>query len=88
MQILPANEHKPAIDTHFESEWLEDGYRQYHENTADEADADSFFVTFVHTADKSNTILSNHQTICHFSVISSHFHYHLSHTRAEYPRNL
>ena len=39
--------------THFESEWLEDGYRQYHENTADEADADSFFVTFVHTVGKA-----------------------------------
>ena len=39
---------------HFEAEGLEDGYRQHHEEGADEADADGFFVTFVHTADKSN----------------------------------
>ena len=73
---------------HFESEWLENGYRQHHEGGADKADTKGFFMTFVHTADKSNTILSNHQTIRHFSVISSHFHYRLSHTHAEYPRNL
>ena len=35
-----------------ESEGLEDGYRQHHEDAADEADADGFFVSFVHTADK------------------------------------
>ena len=35
-----------------ESEGLEDGYRQYHEGATDGADADSFFMTFVHTADK------------------------------------
>ena len=39
---------------YFESEWLEDGYRQHHEGAADEADADGFFVTFVHTTGKSN----------------------------------
>ena len=38
----------------FESEGLEDSYRQHHKDGADEADADGFFVTFVHTADKSN----------------------------------
>ena len=37
----------------FESEGLEDGYRQYHECSTDEADADSFFVTFVHTVASS-----------------------------------
>ena len=37
---------------HFESEGLEDGYRQHHEGAADEADADGFFMTFVHTAGK------------------------------------
>jgi hypothetical protein len=57
---------------HFESEGLEDGYCQYHEDGADETRADGFFVTFVHTADKSNTILLNHQTIRHFLTISSH----------------
>jgi hypothetical protein len=38
---------------YFQSEGLEDSYRQYHESSADESDADGFFVTFVHTADKS-----------------------------------
>ena len=37
---------------HFESKGLEDSYRQHHEGAADEADADGFFMTFVHTADK------------------------------------
>jgi hypothetical protein len=73
---------------HFESEGLENGNRQHHEGTTDKADADSFFVIFVHTAGKSNTISSNHQTIHHFSTILSHFHYRLSQTYAEYPRNL
>ena len=36
----------------FESEGLEDCYRQYHESGTDESDADGFFVTFVHTAAK------------------------------------
>ncbi len=35
-----------------ESEGLEDGNRQNHEGCADEADADGFLVTFVHTAAK------------------------------------
>ena len=73
---------------HFESEGLEDSYRQHHESAADEADADGFFMTFVHTADKSNTITSNYQTIRHFSTISSHFIARLSQTYAEYPRYL
>ena len=37
---------------HFESEGLEDNYRQHHESAADKADADGFFMTFVHTAGK------------------------------------
>ena len=36
----------------FESEGLEDGQCQHDEGAADEADADGFFVTFVHTVDK------------------------------------
>ena len=39
---------------HFESEGLEDGQCQHHEGDADDADADGFFVTFVHTAGKGN----------------------------------
>ncbi len=39
---------------HFDSEGLEDGYRQHHEGTADKSDTDGFFMTFVHTADKGN----------------------------------
>ena len=39
---------------HFESEGLEDGYRQHHEGGADETDVDGFFVILVHTADKGN----------------------------------
>jgi hypothetical protein len=58
---------------HFESEWLEDGDRQHHESATDDADTDSFFMTFVHTVGKGKTILLNHQTIRHFSVISLHF---------------
>ena len=37
---------------HFQSEGLEDGYSQYHKSGTDEAYADSFFMTFVHTAGK------------------------------------
>ena len=37
---------------YFESEGLEDCNRQYHKSGTDESDADSFFVTFVHTAAK------------------------------------
>jgi hypothetical protein len=37
---------------YFQSEGLEDSYRQYHESSADESDADGFFMTFVHTAAK------------------------------------
>lgn len=37
---------------HFESEGFEDGERQHHESGADEADADSFSMTIVHTASK------------------------------------
>ena len=37
---------------YFESEWLEDGNRQYHESGTDETNADGFFVTFVHTLAK------------------------------------
>ena len=37
---------------YFESEGLEDGYRQHHKGAADKADADGFFVTSVHAADK------------------------------------
>ena len=37
---------------HFQSEGLEDGDCQHHKGGADEADADGFFVAFVHTADK------------------------------------
>ena len=73
---------------HFESEGLENGYRQYHKGAADEANANSFFMTFVHTVGKGKTILLNHQTIHHFSTISSHFYARLSQTYAEYPRNL
>ena len=36
----------------FESEGLEDRNSQYHESATDDADADGFFVTFVHTAAK------------------------------------
>jgi hypothetical protein len=38
----------------FESEGLEDSNCQHHEGTADNADTDGFFVTFVHTAGKGN----------------------------------
>ena len=34
---------------HFESERLENGNSQYHVGGADETDADSFFMTIVHT---------------------------------------
>ena len=37
---------------HLKAEGLEDGYRQHHEDSADEARADGFFVTFVHTVGK------------------------------------
>lgn len=37
---------------HFEAKGLEDGYRQHHESATDDADADSFFITIVHTASK------------------------------------
>ena len=37
---------------HFESEGLEDGDCQHHEDCADKADTDGFFVTFIHTAGK------------------------------------
>ena len=37
---------------HFESEGLENGNRQYHKGAADEANANSFFMTFVHTVGK------------------------------------
>ena len=73
---------------HFESEGLKDGYCQHHEGGADKTCADGFFVTFVHTIGKSNTILLNHQIIRHFSVISSHIWLRLSQNYAEYPRNL
>ena len=63
---------------HFESEGLEDGYSQYHKGGTDEAYADSFFMTFVHTADKSTNKWAENQTIRHFSAISSHFFTHLS----------
>jgi len=39
---------------HSEFEGLENGYRQYHENGADEANTQGFFMRFVHTADKGN----------------------------------
>ena len=38
--------------SNFESEGLEDCNRQYHESATDDADADGFFVTFVHTSAK------------------------------------
>ena len=37
---------------HFESEGLEDGDCQHDECATDDANADSFFMTFVHTAGK------------------------------------
>ena len=37
---------------HFQSEGLEDGYSQYHKGGTDEAYANCFFMTFVHTAGK------------------------------------
>ena len=37
---------------YFESEGLEDGYRQHHKGGTDETDADGFLVTFVHTVGK------------------------------------
>ena len=49
----------------FESEGLEDSYRQYHEGGADETDANGFFVTFVHTAAK----IRNKTDIHHISVL-------------------
>ena len=55
---------------HFESEGLEDGNRQHHEGTTDDARIDGFLMTFVHTADKGNTIQQDNQTIHH---IFTHF---------------
>jgi hypothetical protein len=34
---------------YFESEGLEDSYRQYHESGTDETDADCFFMTIMHS---------------------------------------
>ena len=73
---------------HFETKGLEDGQRQHHEGAADNTDVDSLSMRFVHMADKGNIILLIHQTIYHFSAISSHICVHLSHTDAEYPRYL
>ena len=53
----------------FESERLEDGYRQYHECGTDDTNAHGFFVTFVHTAGKNNTNLHNNHAIRHISAI-------------------
>jgi hypothetical protein len=50
---------------HFESEGLEDGYCQHHEDGADETCTDGFFVTFVHMGYKSSTFSQNNQTIRH-----------------------
>ena len=79
----------------FESEGLEDRNRQYHESGTDEAYADGFFVTFVHTAAKvlilSEKWIVNSEKLAtarHFFRISSQIHHRLSQTRAEYPRYL
>ena len=39
---------------YFKPKRFEDSYRQHHENSADKTNADGFFMTFVHTANKSN----------------------------------
>ena len=77
------------------SEGLEDRNSQYHESATDDADADGFFVTFVHTAAKVQ-ILSEKWIVDSeifavarpFFRISSLIHYHSSQTPAEYPRYL
>ena len=87
---------------YFESEGLEDGYRQYHECGTDEADTDGFFVTFVHTAASSQLQAAKLRNLSEkgrvkrvkfaptrlFLFISTHIHDRLSQTRAEYPRYL
>ncbi len=73
---------------HAKSEGLEDGYRQHHEGTTDDADTDGFFMTLIHTVCKNNTILQNHQTIRQFSDTSSQINVHLSQIHAEYPKYL
>ena len=80
---------------HFQSEGLEDGYRQYHKGGTDEAYADSFFMTFVHTAGKGSNKNEEWRmkseefaSARHFLLISSHFIARLSQTYAEYPRYL
>ena len=55
---------------HFESEGLEDGYRQHHEGAADNANVNGFSVTLVHTVGKSNTILQDYQTIRHIFMLN------------------
>ena len=52
---------------HFESEGLEDSYRQHHKSAADEADADGFFMTFVHTAGKGTNKWAENQKNFEFS---------------------
>ena len=47
MQISPTNEHGLPLP-HFESEGLEDSQCQHDKGAADEADANCFFMTFVH----------------------------------------
>ena len=80
---------------HFQSEGLEDGYSQYHKGGTDEAYANCFFMTFVHTADKGTKknekwIVKKEKSASarHFMLISSHFIARLSQTYAEYPRYL
>ena len=50
---------------HFESEGLENGNRQHHEDGADETRADGFFVAFVHTVGKGTNKGAENQTIHH-----------------------
>ena len=52
---------------YFESERLEDGYRQYHKSGAGETDADGFFVTFVHTTAKLQNYLHISKLFCTFA---------------------
>ena len=78
---------------HFDSEGLEDGYRQHHEGTADKSDTDGFFMTFVHTADKGNQKkwrMKNEEfaSARPFMLISSQFIARLSQTYADYPKHL
>ena len=70
-------------------------HRGTEHGTADEADADGFFVTFVHTAGKSKEKNEEWRmkdeefaTAHHFFAFSSHFFARLSQNYAEYPRYL